>query len=195
MAKRRNMAKRHTKAVIAKSDIVPVAGDAGIAGPSAEGLMVPLVILDTSERPDIDEIIRVHSHISPGDIESTWTSIAGYPDDVVLVLDFIRPIAARVAIRFSIEKQAIIIDMALRAKALYIQAGRHGDRLIHDPDRPKIIVELQEGEFNKEWEAIFLHQMTNYFSRKQRLSKREAYPLACLMLEELRKLTSFRMPH
>ncbi len=189
------MAKRRKETLIAKSEIVPVAGDAGIAGPTAEGRMVPLVILDTSERPDIDEIIRVHSHISPGDVESSWASIPGHPDDIALILDFIRPIAARVAISFSIEKQAILIDMALQAKALYLQAGRPGDRLIHDADRPKIIVELQEGEFNKEWEAIFLHQMTNYFSKKMRLSKKKAYPLAHLMLEELRKLSSFRRSH
>ncbi len=189
------MTERRKETLVSASDIVPVAGDAGIAGPNAEGLMIPLVILDTSARPDIDEIIRVHSHISPGDVTSSWASIIGHPDDVALILDFIRPIEARVAIRFSIEKQAILIDTALRAKAIYLQAGRPGDRLIHDIDRQKIVVELPEGEFNEKWESIFLHQMTAYVSRKNKLSKKKAYPVACLLLEELRKMTSFRMPH
>jgi hypothetical protein len=188
------MTKRHMEK-IASSDIVPVAGDAGLAGPTPEGLMVPLLILDTTDRPDIDEVIRVHSHISPGDVELRWASIAGHPDDIALVLDFIRPVATRVAIRFSIEKQAILVDMALRARALFLQAGRPGDRLIHDIDRPKIIVELEGGEFGREWEAIFLRQMTNYFSRKGKLSKKKAYPLARLLLDRLREQTSFRMPH
>ena len=179
---------------IAKSDMVLVVGDAAIAGETAEGRMVPLLILDTSERPDIDEIIRVHSYLSPGDVTSNWGSIDRNPDLVGLVLDFVRPMATRVAICFSIEKQAILVDAALRAKAMYIQSGRPGDRYIHDPDRPKLIIELPEGEFHSEWEAIFLNRMTNYFSRKLKLSKKRAYPVARDMLDELRKVTWFRMP-
>jgi hypothetical protein len=189
------MTKRREEAFIAKSDIVPIAGDAGIAGANAEGRMVPLVILDTSERPDIDEMIRVHRHISPGDVTCNWASVIGHPDIVVLMLEFIRPVEMRIAIPFSVEKQAILVDAALQAKAIYLQAGRPGDRLIHDPNRSKIIVELPEGRFHKEWESIFLNRMTQYISKKNKLSRKKAYSVAHLLLEELRKLTAFRMPH
>jgi len=188
------MTGRREEMWIPRSEVVSVVGDAAIAGPEAGGLMVPLLILDTSERPDIDEIIRVHSYIAPGDVTSSWGSIRNNPDLIALVLDFIRPVTTRLAICFSIEKQAILVDAALRAKAMYIQAGRPGDRYIHDPDRPKVIIELPEGEFHEEWESIFLNRMTSYFSKALKLSKKKAYPVACTMLEELRKITWFRMP-
>lgn len=54
------MAKRPKKALPPIADLVPIVGDGSIAGPVAEGVNIPLVILDTSNRPDIEGIIRVH---------------------------------------------------------------------------------------------------------------------------------------
>src|SRR6201981_335379 len=101
------MTKPTDKSSIAASDLIPIVGDAAIAGPVMEGMLVPLLILDASGRPEVDEIIRVHEPLSPGDVKYRWAEVKNKPDDVLLVLDFERPIEARVGLRFSIEKQAI----------------------------------------------------------------------------------------
>lgn len=176
------------------SDIVTVAGDAAIAGPIVDGRLTPLLILDTSSRPDIDELIRVHQHVSPGDVNVNWGTLDGDPDSVVLDLKFIRPMESRIIIRFSIERQAILIDNALMAGAVYLQAGTPGDRLIHDPDRPKILAELPANEFADKWDSLFLSRMTSYFSKRNKVSRKVAYPIAERMLVELREITGFRMP-
>lgn len=175
-------------------DIVPIVGDAAIAGPIAEGMLVPLLIVDTSERPDIAEVIRVHKHIAPGDVRFQWAGPQGHPEDVLLVLDFERPIETRAILRFNIETQAILVEAALTAKALYLQTGRPGDRLMHDPDRPKILIELPDVEFRPQWDRLFLDQMTVVMSQRLKVSKRKAEPYARQVVDDLRKLTAFRMP-
>lgn len=187
------MVRSHKKDSIRGSDIVPVVGDAAIAGPIVDGRMVPLLIVDTSDRPDIDELIRVHAHLTHGDVIVNWGTREGSPDSVVLVLDFLRPIELRAVIVFSVERQAILVDSALAAGAVYLQSGRPGDRLISDPDRQKILVEIPDTEFASRWEPIFLNVMTAYISKKSKIPKKKAYPKARLMLEELRKITLFRM--
>ncbi|MGH3932670.1 MAG: hypothetical protein ACRDTF_22155 [Pseudonocardiaceae bacterium] len=187
------MVKRPKKARVPVADFVPIVGDAAIAGPIAEGVLIPVVILDTSNRPDIAEVIRVNQHL-PGDVSFTWGGIEGHPDDVLLVLDFERPIEARAVLRFSIEKQGILVESAVTAKAIYLQVGRQGDRLIHDLNRPKMLVELPDGEFRSRWNLLFLHRMTVVLSRRFGWSRRKAEPLARELIAELRKMTMFRMP-
>lgn len=63
---RSSMTKRARRQPLSAEDVVPIVADAMIAGPVAEGVGIPLVILDTSERPDLEELIRVHQHLPPG---------------------------------------------------------------------------------------------------------------------------------
>jgi hypothetical protein len=188
------MAKRAEKALFPVADLVPIVGDAAIACPVAEAIMIPLVIIDTSDRPDVAEIIRVHEHLHPGDVRIRWAGVEGHPDDVLLVLNFERPIEAQAVLHFSIETQGIIVESALTAKAIYLQTGKRGDRLIHDLDRPKLLVELPDVEFRSHWNRLFLDRMTAVASRRLGLSRRKAEPHARLLIEELRTVTTFRMP-
>ncbi len=55
------------KAQVAQSLIVPIVGDAAMAGPVADGRLIPVLIVDTSKRPEVAELIRVHAHLPPGD--------------------------------------------------------------------------------------------------------------------------------
>jgi hypothetical protein len=120
--------------------------------------------------------------------------IKGHPDDVFLVLDFERPIEARAVLRFSIANQGILVEAALTAKAMYLQAGKPGDRLKHDLDRPKMLVELPETGFRSKWDELFLSRMTAVIRTERGLPRREAEPLARRLIEELRSVTTFRMP-
>jgi len=38
----------------------------------ADGKLVPLVIIDASERPDLEELVRVQQHITTGDVGVQW---------------------------------------------------------------------------------------------------------------------------
>lgn len=193
MKKKQQKQKRIFHRALSTANLVPIVGDAAIAGPVDDGRMIPLLILDSSEHPEIDAIINAHSHLSPGDVTSNWASIDGHPDRVMLILSFIRPVETEILISFSIEQQAILIEGILESSAVYLQAGRSGDRLIDDPDRPKVLVEIPKNDFNEKWDTVYMRQMTTFFRRKE-FSKDEANMVARALLDELRKLTRFRMP-
>lgn len=176
------------------ADIVPIVGDALIAGPVAEGAGIPLLILDCRERSDLSELIRVHQHLPPGDVRFQWGQIDGRSDDVILELRFERPIETTAILRFSIEDQGILVEAALTGKAVYLQAGRPGDRLIHDPDRPKLLVELPETGFRPTWDNLFINRMTEVVSKRLGVPRKRAEPHARRLIDELRTVTGFRMP-
>ncbi|HYT94994.1 MAG TPA: hypothetical protein VEL76_40130 [Gemmataceae bacterium] len=188
------MAKRRRKNTLPIKDFVAIVADGAIAGQVVEGANVPLVILDTTKRPDIVEAIRVHAHLPPGDVAFRWGGIKGHPDDVLLVLDFQRPIETRAVLRFSIANQGILVEAALTAKGIYLQAGKPGDRLKHDPYRPKMFVELPDTGFRPKWDELFVSRMTAVIRTEHRLPQREAEPLARKLIEQLRTITTFRMP-
>jgi hypothetical protein len=57
------MVKRRRTEILPIKDFVPIVADEAMAGTVAEGANIPLVILDTSKRPDIAEAIRVHAYL------------------------------------------------------------------------------------------------------------------------------------
>ena len=192
MKRRRSLPEQ--KASIPMSDLVPIIGDAAIAGPVAEGVMVPLVIFDAAARPDIAEAVRVHEHLPAGDVTVNWAvedrKGAG---TVLLILHFVSPITTRGVFAFRVDGQGLLVEAALTARLLYLQPGAPGDRLIHDPTRQKLLVGLPETGFREIWDDLFLGGLTREFRRKG-LARKPARQAAADVIERLRGVTEFRMP-
>lgn len=191
---KRRPAPPQRKATFPTSDLVPIVGDASVAGPVAEGVMVPLVIFDAAARPDIAEAVRVHEHLPAGDVTVNW-AVEDRRDagTVLLILDFVSPITTRGVLTFRVEDQGILVEAALTARLLYLQPGAPGDRLLHDPDRPKLLVELPETGFREIWDGLFLDVLTRRL-RREGLPREGARQTAQGFVEQLRSLTRFRMP-
>ncbi|MBW4705168.1 hypothetical protein [Micromonospora sp. RL09-050-HVF-A] len=194
MIRKRTTKKRPTRRSLDPADIVPVVADGSIAGPIADGRMVPLVIIDTATRPDLDELVRLHDHLSPGDVTYRWGQVDRDDDQVALSLQFTRPIEVRATLLFSIEHEGIIVDAALNSRALYLQPGRPGDRLKHDPRRPKILIETPDDDFRDRWEDVVIQRLTKVIRRQKRMPRAEARQLAADLLDQSRSLSRFRMP-
>jgi hypothetical protein len=194
MIRGRTINKRPTRRRVDPADIVPVVADGSIAGPVADGRMVPLVIIDTATRPDLDELVRLHDHLSPGDTTYRWGQVDRDDDQVALSLQFTRPIEVRATLLFSIEHEGIIVDAALNSGALYLQPGRPGDRLKHDPNRPKILIEAPDDDFRDRWEGVVIQRLTKVIRRRERMPRAEARQLAAEWLDQSRILSRFRMP-
>ena len=157
------------------------------------GRLVPLVILDTSDRPDIEELIRLHDKtLTPGDVTTQWADIKGHEGTVALILSFIRPFEGTVILEFDILRQGILVEQALTGKGLYIQAGRDGDRFIKDPGRPKVLLEIHDKGYGKAWDTLFHKHLEKDF-RKKGLNRSDSRRAARGAIEELRKFSSFRI--
>lgn len=193
MAKR-GRARRPSRQAVDPADVVTVIADGSMAGPVADGRMVPLVIIDTTDRPDLDELVRLHSHLSPGDVTYRWAQVDRNEDQVALALRLIRPIETRAILVFSIEHQGIIIDTALSGRGIYLQPGRPGDRFKHDVRRPKILIEIPDDDFRGRWEDIVLRRLAKLIRRDRRMPRGQARQVAAEWLDRMRTLTRLRTP-
>lgn len=172
--------------------IVPIVGDAAIAGPVADGRLVPVLILDTTARPEVAEMIRVHEHLPPGDVTSQWASILEDDDRVALLLEFQRPVAVDVTLVFSIERQALLVESVLNAGALYLQAGAPGDRLKDKLSVPRVLIEVPETGFKPHWDKLLRKRMTKVTANRLGISRRKARPGAEKLIAEIRSVSRTR---
>ena len=177
------------------NDVLRIVADGAIAHPgTGEGRMIPLVILDTSERPDVAELIRIHEHFGAGDVQSQWGQLLGHDETAALFLAFSRPATLNMIIEFELRRHhGVLVEQVMGTKALYIQAGREGDRLKHDVNKQKVILEVPDNEESRKvWEKIYLKYNVAEM-RKRGLSRAAAKRAAKGSVEELRKFWKFRM--
>src|SRR5450759_4311110 len=107
------------------------------------GRLLPLVLLDTTDRPDIAELIRVHETFVTGDVKVQWGQVDGHEGTVALFLNFIRPLELFMVLEFEIVRQGILVAQALTGQGMYHARAEHADdRLRNNPDRPKVIVDV-----------------------------------------------------
>jgi hypothetical protein len=168
-------------------------GDAAIAGPIADGRLLPVLIVDTRQHQDLAELIRVHEHLPPGDVISQWASSLDNDDHILLILKFTHPMEVNALLRFSIEHQAILVESILSGGALYLQSGLPGDRLITNLDAARILVEVPDSGFRPHWERLLLKRLTAVMARRMGTTRRRARGPAQAVVIELRKLVRLRL--
>jgi hypothetical protein len=182
------------KTKIPLSLIVPIVGDGAMAAPAvADGRLLPVVIVDSSARREVSEVIRVHAHLQPGDVFSQWASSRDNDDHVLLNLKFVQPMEVELALLFSIERQAILVETILRGGAVYLQAGTAGDRVSTTMDAPRVLVEIPETGFRPRWDELFLSRMMVVMSRQLRISRRRARPVTEAFISQIRQLAGLRI--
>lgn len=173
---------------------VRIVTDAAIAtGGVGEGRLVPVLIVDGEQRPDITEMIRIHKELLTGDFSALWAKLRNREGKIALVLKFIRPAELNIILEFDIEKQGGIVDTIIGARAFYLQAGKEGDRLMKTMDHPRILVEIGDLEFDKEWDKMLRKHMAKRL-RKEGLRRSEAKRAVEGFLQEWRQMSGFRMP-
>jgi hypothetical protein len=139
---------------------VPIVGDAAIATASTgSGRLIPLVIVDTSQRRDIDDMILAHGATGlQGRLESRWAR----PDAtgwIWLILTFENPIATSIILSFEIGRQGGVLDCIVRSQGVYIQSGRPGDRFDPALRVPRVLAEVPSHAFQAEWDRLLRSEL------------------------------------
>ena len=167
---------------------VKIVGDAAIATINVgEGRLIPMVIIDSSQRPDIEEMIRVHEYLQPGDVTTQWGNMANTSDSIALLLRFIRPAETFIVLNFDIVKQGVIVDQILSSNGLYLQAGHEGDRFGNTPGAKRILIEVPETGFSKDWDGLYTKCLIKDF-RRMGLRKHQAIEAAKEAIGKMRKI-------
>lgn len=171
-----------------EKDAVRIVADGAIAHTGVgEGRLIPLVILDATGRPDLEEYIRVHQYVGAGDVRCQWGQVIGHDHTVALILAFSRPAELVVIIEFDLlRNHGVLVEQILATNGLYIQAGREGDRLKDDMNLPKVILEVPETGFRSVWDKIYW-QHTTAKMRERGLNRADAKRLAKQSIDEMRK--------
>lgn len=178
-----------------EKDALRIVADGAIATVGVgEGRLIPLVILDTSSRPDLEEYIRVHQFVGVGDVRCQWGRLITHDNTVALVLSFLRPAELVAIVEFDLQRNhGVLVEQVLATKALYIQCGRDGDRLNQAIDKPKVILEVPDTGFQgKFWDKIY-SRVTAAKMRERGLNRADAKRAAQESIKELRKLGTVRM--
>lgn len=177
-----------------ESKAVTIAGDGAIATVgTGHGRLIPLVILDTTERPDLAEVIRVQTHLLEGDVVVQWIQLPKRLSHVALFLRFTRPVARVAIIEFDIANQGILVEHTLMSQALYIQAGKAGDRLVHNLTLPKMLIEVPDTGFRPRWNKLHLNAVITQIVAERGLARKAAEAAASSYIQEIREMASIRM--
>lgn len=173
---------------------VKVVSDAVVASKQiGDGRLCPLLVLDTTDRPDIEELIEAHDDFTAGDVKTQWVIANRFDREISLYLSFERPMQVVVIIRFDIVTKGILVDQILNTQLLFLQAGREGDRLISSPNAKKIYVEVPESGFREVWDGIYQKQVATYM-RDRGFKRAESKRAAAQHIDQLRDFMTRRMP-
>jgi hypothetical protein len=172
---------------------VSIVGDGAIAMHGVgEGKMFPVVILDTSDWPEIVEYMRIHQFSGPGDVLTTWGKLATRKNTVILILKFQRPMEISFAIAFELHKaHSILVEGVLQSGGLYIQAGVEGDRVRNTLHQPRVIIEVPDTGFALRWEQICLAYLATK-ARAEGFNRKTAKRLAVEQYAMLKQLAAAR---
>ncbi|MCW8916749.1 MAG: hypothetical protein OQK24_12975 [Magnetovibrio sp.] len=184
---------RWATAVSGYSNPTPIIATAAIASSGqVGGRLIPLVILDSSEKPALDELIRLHAFLPPGDVRITWGQVKELKDHVVLHVEFLRPMETEVHLEFEIGKYGGLVDQIFSTRVLYVMTGRSGDRFVDKHDDDRISVEIPDTGFFKVWDEMF-YKNTIKQMRQKGLGRQEAKRAAREYIEQWRNFDNIRV--
>lgn len=172
------------RAITPYRHMVDVAGDGLLARPDvANGAAVPVVILDGSDRPDLQKVIEAHQydHLNDGDTEVVWV---GDPDKWIgLDIRFLQPVPTRAIVRLPMPKYAVVAHLALKSNALYIHIGgpssKFSDYYLREEENPEgikfvsepIFLSTPPGGFEKIWDDVCTKVLTKHFRKEYMFSR------------------------
>ena len=194
---RRQVAKIPLRDAI-EADPVPIVADGAIATALwGEGRTIPVLILDTSTRPDVENLVKAQYWAQlVGDADSSWTikkrrSRVPRP---LLILKFTKPSHCLLIIEFHMPLHGVLVDQILWSGGLYLQPGRPGDRLATTFKNPRITVEVPPNEiFRDEFEKVHKNAIARHF-RSEGMPRARAKQAASSYLSEHRGVFQRRIP-
>jgi hypothetical protein len=124
-----------------------------------DGKLIPLVVIDTNERSDIDSLFASYTPETVGDVAIQWGRRDGAPQGTVtLNIQFIAPVKQFLMLDFEIVRQGLVVDGILRTRELYLQGVRSGDADTQ-VQSPKVRVVVPDTTFDGIWEELLIHEL------------------------------------
>jgi len=124
-----------------------------------DGKLIPLVVIETNERPDIDSLFASYNPETVGDVAIQWGRRDGAAQGTVtLNIQFIAPVKQLLMLDFEIVRQGLVVDGILRTRELYLQGIRSGDAETQVRS-PKVRVVVPDTNFDGIWEELLIEKL------------------------------------
>jgi len=124
-----------------------------------DGKLIPLVVIDTNERPDIDSLFASYTPETVGDVAIQWGRRDGAPKGTVtLNIRFTAPVKQLLMLDFEIVRQGLMVDGILRTRELYLQGVRSGDGDTQVRS-PRVRVVVPNTKFDGIWEELLIGEL------------------------------------
>jgi hypothetical protein len=72
--------------------------------------MIPVLIVDCSEKIELHDLIYAHEDLGSGDVTITWATERWKSDRILLQLEFSMPSCLKMILEFDISKQGGVVD-------------------------------------------------------------------------------------
>lgn len=178
---------------ISTASIVPIIGDGGIGHPDyGDGRIIPVLIVDCAEHQQLYNLILIHEVTPPGDVVVNWGHRLLEMKNVYLTLEFSQPLKTKVVLRFSLKKQAGLVDGIIKSRGVYIQPLQSASRVVDGLNKPKILVEIPPTATFPSWERLHRKTVVQTY-RRQGATRTEAAELADEHLMRVTELWSKRV--
>jgi len=170
-----------------------IVSDALVAtGRIADGRLLPVLLVDCSSRTDVEDLIKVHANIAPGDVKIMWGKSSKTSKTIKLILSFERPSKCKAVLDFDILRQGGIVDQIMRCEAFILQCGKKGERFISTIDREKIVVEVPSRDALVLWNEE-LYKALEADGRRMGMDKKQAKEYSSGVIKRWRELGDHRM--
>lgn len=117
-----------------------------------DGMAIPVVILDTEETPIVNDTIEAHSSMQ-GKMKYEWGITVDY-EYAILFVESLEPLESNFSILFDLNKLLMVVDRIIETQLLIIQGGKLGDTMAKTMKNMRILIEVPEDGFKKEWIKI-----------------------------------------
>lgn len=120
------------------------------------GRMVPLLIVDTSNRLDIKACLEAHQESQiAGEVKTNWgRRDSPHSGPITLTIRFKKPALCTIIFHLDIEEYGGLIDQIVEAEGLWLTWGNTGDRFVNTISRIKVFIEIESKEFYEAWDYI-----------------------------------------
>jgi len=157
----------------------------------ADGRLLPVLLLDCSSRADVEDLMKAHRYVTPGDAKVNWGKSSKKADKIKMILFFEKPSKCTAVLEFDILKQGGIVDQIMRCEAVILQCAKEGDKLISTLDSEKLIVEVPSRQAWAIWNEELFRALEKD-GRRKGMSKKETKKYAGKVITGWRDFTDHR---
>jgi hypothetical protein len=182
-----------SKIYIADSKILEIVADGAIASHhTADGRLIPVLIVNNSNNDDLNNLIKIHEDTPPGDAESMWAKMRFNSKVIYLVVKFKKPLEVEMSVEFNLSQHNILVDGIVHSKGVYLQPGNNGDNVSDNINAPKILVEIPAGSTIVNWDKTLKKILVKKLIEKG-FTKKEALVASTEHIARRRELWGARL--